>query len=104
MKKHGNSNENEADHHLYEIRDKEYQDVYKYGICGEPLRPDGSSPRAARQVQELNRAVRWLRFFANVLLVNIPGRLTAKKLENDYIEKHKQEHGIIPPGNEEEKS
>ena len=59
MKTHGNSNENDADHHLYEIRDKEYQDVYKYGICGSPLKEDGTSPRAKRQVRGLNRAVRW---------------------------------------------
>lgn len=39
MKKHGNSNENEAEHHLYEIHDVERDDVYKYGICGDPLNP-----------------------------------------------------------------
>lgn len=37
MKKHGNSNLNDAEHHLYEIVDREYDDVYKYGICGDPL-------------------------------------------------------------------
>jgi hypothetical protein len=28
MGKHGNHNENEADHHLYEIRDRRGNDVY----------------------------------------------------------------------------
>ncbi|MFN0036753.1 MAG: hypothetical protein ACKVUS_16935 [Saprospiraceae bacterium] len=102
MKKHGNSNENDADHHLYEIRDREYGDVYKYGICGDPLRKDGSSLRAKRQVKELNRAVRWLRYFANILIIGIPGRIAAKQVEDDYVGRYKKEHGAVPPGNETE--
>ncbi|MBK8567027.1 MAG: hypothetical protein IPN76_27780 [Saprospiraceae bacterium] len=58
MGKHGNCNENEADHHFYEIRDRRANDVYKYGICGRPLNMDGSSPRANEQVSVLNRAMR----------------------------------------------
>jgi hypothetical protein len=99
MKKHGNCNENDEEHHLYEIRDKKYKDVYKYGICGGPLNPDGTSPRAQIQVNEFNRAVRWLRFFANVLLKGIPGRVEAKKLETEYNQRYKDEHGHFPPGN-----
>ena len=99
MKKHGNHHENDAAHRLYEIRDRECEDVYKYGICGDPLNDDGTSPRAERQVREFNRAVRWLRFFANVLRSGIPGRLAARKLEDEYIEAYRQKHGAVPPGN-----
>jgi len=63
MKKHGNSNENEAEHHLYEIHDVERDDVYKYGICGDPLNPDRTSPRANRQIHDYNRAFGWIRFW-----------------------------------------
>lgn len=68
MKRHGNFNDNDAEHHLYEIYDQERDDIYKYGICGDPLNKDGSSPRANTQVKEFNRAFGWLRFLARVLL------------------------------------
>lgn len=100
MKKHGNSNLNDAEHHLYEIVDREYNDVYKYGICGDPLNADGTSPRANRQVKEFNRAVRWLRFFAKVILTATPGRTAALKIEQEYIDAYRQQHGKTPPGNE----
>ena len=54
MKPHANSHENDAEHHLYEIFDVERNAVYKYGICGKPLLPDGTSPprqRTNRYVQ-----------------------------------------------------
>lgn len=63
MKKHGNSFENEEEHHLYEIRDRETKDVFKYGICGKPLRPDSTSSRANAQVRLFNKLVGWSRFF-----------------------------------------
>ncbi|MEK7256209.1 MAG: hypothetical protein AAB316_15765, partial [Bacteroidota bacterium] len=59
MKKHGNLNENDAEHHLYEIFDLELDDTYKFGICGDPLNQDGTSPRANLQVKEFNRAFGW---------------------------------------------
>jgi hypothetical protein len=85
MAKHGNSNENEAEHHLYEIRDRRLGVVYKYGICGKPLLKDGTSPRANEQVNYLNRAMQWSCFFAEIVLIGIPGRATAKQVENEYI-------------------
>ena len=63
MKPHANSHQNLEKHHLYEIYDTLEEEVYKYGICGEPLYADGSSPRANRQVREFNRLVGFLRFF-----------------------------------------
>ena len=35
--KHGNSYENDAPHHLYEIQDKEEDDIFKYGISYWPF-------------------------------------------------------------------
>lgn len=100
MKKHGNSNDNDAEHHLYEIHDVERNDVYKYGICGDPLNPDGTSPRANRQLRDFNRAFGWVRFLARILLTGIPGRREAKRIEDEYIEAYRQQHGHKPPGNE----
>ena len=100
MKKHGNSNENDADHHLYEIRDTEDEDVYKYGICGKPLLPDGSSSRANEQVDVFNRVVKEVaRFIVNILLVGIPGRKRAKEIEQEYIDKYERKFGKKPRGN-----
>lgn len=99
MKTHGNSLENNAPHHIYAIDDHSYEDLYKFGLCGDPLNSDGSSPRGNRQANELNRAVRWRRFFSRVVLTNIPGRAAALSIENEYIEAYTKAHGHPPPGN-----
>jgi len=101
MKKHANSNENDAEHHLYEIIDHVEDDVFKYGICGKPLNKDGTSPRANEQVRYLNRAVRRLRYFAQILFTGIAGRAKARKLEDELIEAYRQQHGRRPEGNPE---
>ncbi len=80
MAKHGNSQENDAEHHLYEIRDRRMDDTFKYGISSKPLNKDGSSPRANEQVGYLNRAMRWACFFAKVLVTGIPGRKKAEDM------------------------
>ncbi len=99
MAKHGNANENDAEHHLYEIRDRRVNDVHKYGICGKPLNKDGSSPRANEQVSFLNRAMHWACFFAKILATGIPGRAKARELEDSYIDEYEKEKGSRPPGN-----
>lgn len=98
-KQHGNANANEADHHLYEIYDQGRDDIYKYGICGDPLNPDGSSPRANIQVRDHNQAFGWKRFIAKILEICIPGRLEARRIEDEYIEAYRQKHGHRPAGN-----
>lgn len=99
MKQHGNSHDNQEPHHLYEIRDGEREEVYKFGISGEPILPDGSSPRANRQVRAFNRLVGEWRFFANMLLTEIEGRKRAEELEEKAAADHEIEHGKRPRGN-----
>lgn len=99
MSKHANRNDNDADHHLYEIYDHGRSNTYKYGICGNPLNSNGSSPRANIQVKEANRLVGWIRFFARILLIGIPGRLEAKRIEDEHIEDYRIKYGSKPPGN-----
>lgn len=96
---HKNSNENMDDHHLYEIVDSEDNTVFKYGICGKPLNSDGTSKRANEQLTVFNRLVGYVQYFANILITGIPGRVKAKEIENEYIEKFEQEHGHRPRGN-----
>jgi hypothetical protein len=100
---HGNCLDNDADHHLYEIFDTEFEDTFKYGICEKPLEPDGSSPRANEQVNFLNTAVGWLRFIAKVLLSGIPGRFRARECEDACIDAYLEKHGRYPRGNNEHK-
>lgn len=97
---HGNDKRNKNEHHLYEIRDRQRDGLYKYGICGKPLNKDGSSPRANEQVSLFNRVVGWSRFFANVLLKGIKGRRKAEEIEDEYINRYAKEHGHKPPGND----
>jgi len=99
MKPHGNSHKNKEEHHLYMIFDIELQQVYKYGICGESLLPDGSSPRANRQVREFNRVVGLQRFTATVIETNIPGRKQAEEVEIAHIKAHERKYGRPPRGN-----
>ena len=75
------------------------EDVYKFGICGEPLNSDGSSPCANRQAREYNRVVGMLRFFAKVLMTGIGGRKRAEEIEDETVEVYEMVHGRRPRGN-----
>jgi hypothetical protein len=101
---HGNANKSKLPHHLYEIIDKKDKDVYKYGISGDPLNEDGSSPRAEEQVSLFNTVVAWARFFARIILRDIPGREQARKIEDDHIENYRNQHGHYPRGNRDRKA
>jgi len=102
MAEHGNSNRNKKPHHLYEIRDSEDDDVFKYGISHNPIGEDGYSNRMRVQVDFLNLGVKWLRFFARILLFDIAGRKEAKRIEREYIRKYREEHGQNPRGNKDD--
>ncbi len=99
MSNHGNSLQNPNPHHLYEIRDRKDNDVFKYGISDEPIGSDGMSNRMRRQIAILNSAVDWIRFVATILLTKIPGRAKAKELEDEYIDRYHDVHGRNPRGN-----
>lgn len=99
MQEHGNSNQNDKPHHLYEIVDKTDSDTVKYGISADELTSDGFSPRAERQVKNLNIFVGWLRFFSRILLIEIPGRVKAKEIEDQFIEEYTKANGKKPRGN-----
>jgi URI fold toxin 2 len=99
MQPHANSHENDAKHHLYEIFDVERNDIYKYGICGKPINLDGSSPRANEQVALFNRVVGMKRFFARILMIDIPGRKRAEEIEQLYVALYFEKHGRNPEGN-----
>lgn len=51
---HGNDASNGNPQHVYEIKDNQTGETFKYGISGQPLNQDGSSPRANTQVNALN--------------------------------------------------
>ncbi|MCB1159045.1 MAG: hypothetical protein H7A25_12735 [Leptospiraceae bacterium] len=99
MKFHGNSKQSAKEHHLYEIVNSETNELLKYGISGKLLNSDGSSPRANEQLKQFNIAAGWLKFFSNILLFGIPGRLEAKRIEKEYIQKYIEKNGKRPDGN-----
>ena len=41
----------------------------------------------------------WLRFFAQILLLDIPGKKEAKRIEEEHIQNYKKQHGKKPRGN-----
>lgn len=99
MTRHGNRNDNDNPHHLYEIRDSVDDDVFKYGISHDPIDEEGQSKRMKLQVGFLNLGVNWLRFFAKILLFNIPNKREAKRIEEEHIDIYKKQNGRKPRGN-----
>jgi len=99
---HGNSNKNTRLHHLYEIRDRKEDVVYKYGISDKVIESrDGLSSRVRDQVYQLNLTEDWNRYVGRILITGIEGRVVARKIENEYIESHIEAFGKRPRGNPE---
>ncbi|MGK0364785.1 MAG: hypothetical protein ACI85O_001843 [Saprospiraceae bacterium] len=96
---HGNSRKSDKLHHLYAIHDREEENIFKYGISGEPLSEDDKSSRAEGQISIFNKLVGWSRFFVEILRRNIAGRKKADKLERRFIDDFTEEHGKPPRGN-----
>lgn len=97
---HKNSYENEDPHHLYEIIDRGQDDaVFKFGICCKPIDDNGTSSRMREQINALNRIDKWLRFFARILIRDIPGKRAARRLERQYIQEYIEKTGERPRGN-----
>ena len=99
MKLHGNADDNQANHHLYEIRDRVDDSVLKYGISAEPIDSDGLSKRIRIQLQSFNLGAGWLRYFGAILMINLPGRRYAKQLEQEHVEAYERATGRRPRGN-----
>lgn len=96
---HGNDRRNDEFHHLYEIVDEKKNDTFKYGISADPIDENGLSDRIYEQLSLFNIIAEMTRFFARILLRNIPGRAKALEIENDYIQKYVDKHGRRPAGN-----
>ncbi len=79
MSDHGNSFQNLNPHHLYEIRDTDENDVFKYGITDDPIGKGGLSKRMRYQIDILNLAVGFIRYIGIILLRNIQGRAKARQ-------------------------
>jgi len=54
MTPHGNSNQSKRPQHLYEIKDKQEDTVFKYGISDNSIDEDGLSKRIRNQLIILN--------------------------------------------------
>ncbi len=96
---HRNSNNNNGLHYLYEIWDKEEDTIFKFGISDDPVEEDNLLDRVREQVYLLNLSAGWIRYVGRVILKDIPGRVLAKKIENDYIHAYLKTHGSRPRGN-----
>lgn len=96
---HRNSDDNDELHHLYEIVDKLDNDIFKYGISCDPIGKDGMSKRMRVQLTLVNLIDKWTRFFARIIVHDIPGRKEAKRIESEHIQAYKNKHGSRPRGN-----
>ena len=96
---HGNSKESKKKQHLYEIVDSESNITHKFGISGEKLNNNGTSKRANKQVNLLNRIFGFVKYFASVLIKDIEGRQIALSFEDKKIKEFKNKFGANPKGN-----
>lgn len=96
---HGNSKLNDNPHHLYEIFDKESDTVFKYGISAEIIGKDGFCKRIRTQLTMMNLIAGWKRYNAQILVYDIPNRIEAYKIEDQYINAYKDKTGQKPVGN-----
>ncbi|HEX6045641.1 MAG TPA: RHS repeat-associated core domain-containing protein [Pyrinomonadaceae bacterium] len=102
---HGNSRSSSKPHHVYEIIDNENPGVpYKVGISGRPLNKNGTSPRAATQVNKLNKANPSApgqppRFSQRVIAQDMPNRTTALSFEQYRVNTQNNALGAPGPGN-----
>ncbi len=96
---HGNSKKNQKPHHLYEVFDKQADDVFKYGISCDPIEKDGLSERIRNQLDIWNIVAGFVRFVARILMSNIPGRKRALEIEDEYITAYADKNGRNPLGN-----
>lgn len=85
--------------HLYEIIDKENEDTFKYGINADPIGEDGLSDQMRDQINFLNLVFEWVRFFGRILILDIPGKKEARRLEKKHIKEYEKLHGRKPKGN-----
>ncbi|KGE86630.1 MAG: hypothetical protein ACE362_25035 [Phaeodactylibacter xiamenensis] len=99
MAKHGNSLDNEKEHHLYAIHDRKEKDIFKYGISDKPIGKDGYSSRMREQINFLNAAVGIIRYVGEILIKGIIGRKKARQLEDEHIKAYERENGRKPRGN-----
>lgn len=99
MSFHGNSKKNNKPHHLYEIKDEEERDIFKYGISDNPINEYGQSRRMTEQTSYLNRAVGWIRYLARIIKRNISTREEAIELEEWHVDEYRRKNGRNPRGN-----
>lgn len=104
MSSHGNSNQNRARHHLYEIWDKQDEETFKYGISDDPIEEDGLSERVRQQVAWFNVVAGWFRFIGRILVFDIEDRIKAKQIEDEYMDAFEAVHDRRPRGNRKRNS
>ena len=87
---HGNSSSARRPQHAYDIIDNDVGGVSKPGISGQKLNKNGDSPRANKQVNQLNKKAGRERYSAVVVKTDIPGRRAAKAYEQQRTNMHAQ--------------
>lgn len=101
-KPHGNTIEvNNTPHHLYVIYDHQLHRIYKFGVCGGPIRKNGNSPRLTKQVNLFNTIDDIeARFTGRILLRDIKGTIRAYILEDDMVDLFRSKNeDKLPNGN-----
>ncbi|HYJ78431.1 MAG TPA: RHS repeat-associated core domain-containing protein, partial [Longimicrobiaceae bacterium] len=92
---HGNSAAGTRAQHGYRIFNSRTGETIKYGISGQSLNQDGSSPRANRQVNAINRAGGTV---GAEVLGRFPDRAAALKWERRMVDVFVRSSGRMPVG------
>jgi len=90
-------------YHLYVIYDHQRRSIYKFGVCGRPLRKNGTSPRLTEQLNIHNRPDKdlFIRYSGRILLTDIKGIIRAYIAEDDMVDFFRiKNNDELPRGNE----
>ena len=94
---------NDKPYHLDVIYDHQRRSIYKFGICGSPLRKNGNSPRLTAQLRSHNQPDKdiGIRFTGRILKTDIKGIIRAYIVEDDMVDFFRRKNNNqLPRGNE----
>ncbi len=97
---HGNDKRSQKPQHIYKIFDFVEWVIYKFGLSGQKLNKDGTSPRANSQVNQLNKKAGKEMYAAEILQTNIENREKALEIEKQLVTQYVLENNEKPEGNQ----
>ncbi|MES2701538.1 MAG: RHS repeat-associated core domain-containing protein [Bacteroidota bacterium] len=93
---HGNSKLSPKPQHLYEMSNDRTGQLLEYGLSGQELKENGTSPRVDQKIREKYNGNKDIS--GKVIEKDVPGRESGLQKEKDYVNQYKKNNnGASPP-------